>query len=149
MSDIRTAFVSFEAGADMALDGFSLAVDDGLQTAVILSLFTDARAADDDVLSFGDTDRRGAWIDSYPVIEGDKFGSRLWLLQREKQTQETLNRAKAYAEEALAWMIEDGVASRVDVEAFIARTGILGVAIAIHRPAGIVQYRYENLWENA
>ncbi|MDP1681094.1 MAG: phage GP46 family protein [Burkholderiales bacterium] len=150
MSDLRTLFVSFEAGADLALEGFALATDDGLETAVILSLFTDARAADDDALPAGSTERRGAWIDSYPVVDGDKFGSRLWLLQREKQTQDTLNRAKEYAEEALGWMISDGVASRVDVAAFIVRMGVLGLSIAIHRPdVSVTRYRYENLWNNA
>ena len=148
MSDLRTTIVSFEAGADLAMDQFELATDDGLETAVILSLFTDARAADDDPLPIGSTDRRGAWIDSYPAVDGDKFGSRLWLL-RGKQTQDELNRAKQYAEEALAWMIADGVARRVEVIAYIVRMEMLGLSIAIYRPdASVARYRYENLWNN-
>lgn len=152
MSDIRTAFKSFESGADIALDGYQLAVDEGLETAVILSLFTNARANDDDVLPQGSTDRGGSWIDSYPLVDGDKFGSRLWLLQSEKITQEALNRAKQYAQEALAWLVQDGVASRVEVEPFIVRKyvlGVLGMRIGIYRPDGtVVGFRYENIWDN-
>lgn len=147
MSDIRTVFLDFGRGADFALEQFGLAADDGLETAVILSLFTDARALDDDPLPAGATDRRGWWGDAYPPTGGDRIGSRLWLLAREKQTRETLNRAREYAEEALAWLVADGVARGVEVEAFIARTGVLGLSIVIQRPdAGSARFRYEFLW---
>jgi phage gp46-like protein len=45
---------------DVRLDGGDLSTDDGLETAVLLSLITDRRAEADDVLPDGGTDRRGA-----------------------------------------------------------------------------------------
>lgn len=147
MTDIRTVFIGMEEGADLALAAFDLAVDDSLETAVILSLFTDARALDDDVLPIGQTDRRGWWADSYPAKASDRFGSRLWLLRASKQLQQSLNRAREYAEEALAWLIEDGAASKVEVETFIVRDEVMGMMVRITRPDGsALPIRFEVLW---
>lgn len=95
-------------------DTGNLAVGDDLATAVWMSLFTDRRAATDDVLTDGTDDRRGWWGDA---LADKPIGSRLWLLDRAKRIPETLRRAEAYAREALAWLVEDGVAARVDVTA--------------------------------
>lgn len=147
MSDIRTVFISMDAGADLALADFALDTDDGLETAVIISLFTDARALDDDTLPAGQSNRRGWWADAYPVQAGDRIGSRLWLLRASKQLQESLDTAREYAEEALAWLVEDGVAKTVEVETFIARDEVMGMRIRIYRPDGTTaSTRFEMLW---
>jgi phage gp46-like protein len=148
MSDIRTLFISYESGADWLLQQPSLSGDDGLDTAVILSLFTDARAKEGDDVP-DPTDLRGWWGDAFAAKTGDRFGSRLWLLGRRKQLPATLSEARGYAEEALAWMVKDGIASRVEVDAFIPRDEMLGLAIAIYKPNGDpVRFRFETLWSN-
>lgn len=148
--DIRTIFIDMEHGADLALQQFALATDDGLETAVVLSLFSDARAHDDDALPIGQTDRRGWWADAYPIEAGDRFGSRLWLLRASKQLQQSLNDARQYAEEALAWLVKDGVAKKVEVETFIVRDEVMGMIVRIHRPDGTVTpIRFETLWSAA
>lgn len=147
MADLRTVFPSVEHGGDLALADFHLDTDDGLETAVIQSLFTDARADDDDELPLGETDRRGWWGDAFPVVAGDVVGSRFWLLSREKQTQAALNRAREYAETALAWLVTDGAARRVVVETSVVRDGVLALVIAIHKPDGnVARFRYQQLW---
>ena len=150
MSDIRTQFVDMSKRADYALDALGLVADSGLQTAVILSLFTDRRANADDVLPGDPADRRGWWADAYPMLPGDKIGSRLWLLNREKQLQSVLSRAQEYAQEALQWMLDDGVASSVVCSAQIVRMGLLGLTIAITPPAANTpqHYRFDLLWSN-
>jgi phage gp46-like protein len=98
-------------------------------------------------LPAGQTDRRGWWADAFPAIAGDRFGSRLWLLRRSKQLQESLIVAREYAEEALAWLVEDGAASKVEVETFIARFEIMGMIVRIYRPDGsTAPFRFETLW---
>lgn len=109
---------------DIALDGHDLAPDDGLRTACLLSIFTDRRAEDDDAIEDGDY--RG-WH-AHPGR-----GSRLWLLARAKETPDTLARAKTYTEEALAWLVEDGVARAVMVEAEWIGSGRLGLRVTIER----------------
>ena len=130
MTDIAIEFngsvnvLAFESGI---LKG-DIANDDGLKSAVLYSLFTDRQANEDDVIPDGSTDRRGHWADT---ILAESEGSRLWLLRREKQTQQTLNRAVAYSKEALQWLIDDGHVTNVDVEAEWARTGLLALGIII------------------
>jgi phage gp46-like protein len=59
-------------------------------------------------------------------------------LRREKQLQSVANRAQDYANEALAWLVDDGVASSVEVQATFDPTGVnsgrLQLAVQINRP---------------
>ena len=64
---------------------------DWLVSAIWMSLGTDRRAQQDDVIPNGSQDKRGWWGDTY---RPRKIGSRLWLLYREKQLPETLRRAE-------------------------------------------------------
>ncbi|MEX0732834.1 MAG: phage GP46 family protein [Aquisalimonadaceae bacterium] len=133
---------------DIALADGDLATDAGLRTAVILSLLTDRRAEPDDVLPDGSKYRRGWWADAYADQDGDQIGSRLWLLNREKELPAVRQRADAYVREALEWMIEDGVAARVDVTELPLGRRRLGQTITIERPTGErVDIRFNELWE--
>ena len=89
--------------------------EETLRRAVTISLFTWRRAGPDDVVD--DSDRKGWWGDSVPSVAGDKIGSRLWLLSRRTLVADTLKDAEAYANEALAWLVDDGVLTRVTVTA--------------------------------
>lgn len=120
MTDIRTIMTPSHDPADpprfdWAIQRGDLAPDDGLETAIILSLFTDRRALPDDPLPDGSDDRRGWWADAW--AEQGPVGSRLWLLEREKDTRDVVNRARDYAEEALQWLVDDGIAERIEVMA--------------------------------
>ncbi|MEE9357459.1 phage GP46 family protein [Candidatus Vondammii sp. HM_W22] len=152
MTDIALQMIDQGEGRpslfDLALNGADLATDDSLQTAVIISLFTDRRAETDDTIPDGTDNRRGWWTDTLADIEGDRIGSRLWLLAREKQLPDVLARAKEYAEEALQWLIDDGVASAVSVLATSAGSGWLNLHIKITRPQGDSEYRFNTLWEH-
>ena len=121
---------------------------DELTTAIIMSLFCDRRANDDDPLPVDGESRRGWWGDDYFEVEGYKIGSRLWLLQREKQTDETLTRAKEYVNESIAWMIEDGIAEKVVPTVEWVAMGVLGIQLEVYRPNGDqVLCRYDYLWQ--
>ena len=92
--------------------------DNTFETAIIISLFSDRRAKKDDILPDPNSDdRRGWWGDlASPEATGDRIGSRLWLLNREKTLEDVLVRAKEYTKEALQWLIDDGAAINVRVE---------------------------------
>lgn len=98
------------------LQVFALGLEPTLQTAIVLSLFTDRRAGPDDVLPRGVADRRG-WVGEAFVGDGKPWGSHLWLLTRGKSDQDKPARAKFACEEALSWMLQDGLASRIVVSA--------------------------------
>ena len=146
--DAKLTFDIATLAGDLSLDGPDLATDTGLETAVLISLFTDRRAEADDALPGGaDSDRRGWWGDALPMIEGHRIGSRLWLLGREKVTTETLRRAEEYGREALAWLLDLGIASRIETLAE-AQESRLALRITIHRPQGdALSWAYDNLWE--
>lgn len=132
MSDIAIKMLPDGQGFDIALDGDDLARDDGLYSAVVMSLFCDARANDDDALPDPkSTDRRGYWADEFAQVQGDRFGSRLWLLARSKQLTSVVQEAWQYAEEALAWMVADKAALAVTVFASVVRPGVLGLRVVI------------------
>lgn len=147
MSDIALKFTDY-GGGDLLLVGQDLARDDGLESAVLVSLFTDRRASLDQLRPGDDrNDLRGWWGDYRPAVEGDQTGSLLWLLAREKQTRETLARARQYAQQAMQWMIDDRVARQVDVSTEYVRQGVIGIGIEIYRPDGSRQsYRYDYEW---
>ena len=114
---------------DIAIENGDLALDEGLRTAVLLSLFLDRRAEKDD--DFEGDDRRGSWQDQYLPHAGDRQGSRLHLLARAAESEQTLTLARTYASEALNWMVRDGIASKIETEATWVRPGLLGLLITI------------------
>ena len=146
---------------DWVLGDGDLATDAGLQTAVLVSLFTDARATEDDVLPSdvpgpveGRPDRRGWWGDPPEALDGtgDRFGSRLWLLERSPRTEQVRVQAEYYAREALNWLLERSIAARIDVAADW-RTArgpgfdhlVLVVEIT-RREGGVLNLRFDDLW---
>lgn len=129
--------IDFERGSK------GLAKEDTLGSAVLISLLTDRRAAPDDELpenspvnSLVGSDRRGWAGDMLADDDGDRIGSRLWLLVREKQTEETRQRAISYCHEALQWLIDDGQAESVEIEAEWTALGRLDADITINQVSG-------------
>lgn len=121
---------------------------DELATAIIMALFCDRRASDDDPLPVAGESKRGWWGDDYFQVPNYKLGSRLWLLFREKQTDATLARAREYVNEAIAFLIEDGIADKVVPTVEWLRMGVLGIGLEVYRPNGDrVTFRYDYLWQ--
>lgn len=119
--------------------------DDGLQTAVIISLFTDQRCTDDE-LPPDQKSKRGWWGDKFSEIDQDQIGSKLWLLERVKRTDETLRKAQDYIKDALKWLIDDGVAASITVSAIYDSNNQLVADIDIQKPSGRSS-RFQLLWD--
>ena len=153
--------IVWSPSAAMAMEGdFAEGVGDltnenGLETAVIISLFTNRRANDDDALPDPSSlDRQGWWGDqASPDVPNDQIGSRIWVyLDRAKTTPEVLVQVKQAAEEALRWLIEDKVAVKVEVE--VERGGTPGndqlhMRVKIYKTyKESVTYEYDFNWES-
>lgn len=148
MADVGLTWDPVALAGDAVLSQGDLAGLDDLTTAVVLSLFTWRRANSDDRIPDGTDHPQGFWGDLFAEREGDQLGSRLWLLSREKLTQETMNRAKEYAAEALQWMIDDGVATQIEIQ--LERQGLhqLAMAITIYRQTSVaLVLRFDQVWE--
>lgn len=127
------------------LSGNDLLADDGLETAVIISLFSDRRLPDGQQPNDGTDDPRGWWGDIGDA-DGVLLGSLMWLLWREKMLPETVARARDYCRQALQWMVDDGIARTVTVTAERAGVYQISVGIEIIRPKGDA-LRYAYLWD--
>lgn len=79
--------ITQEMVGDLVYQNGGLKTDSGLRTAILISLFSDAR----------EENRRGWW--------GGEIGSKLWTLQNAKRSPETLKKAQDFAQDALSWLI--------------------------------------------
>ncbi|WP_374631821.1 phage GP46 family protein [Ferrovibrio sp.] len=157
MSELFFAFNATKRIFDLApppeladdLDGASL------YSAVITSLFTDARApietrlpneprleaiADPGLPPPLERDRRGWWAER-------QIGSLLWTLHRETQIERVRRSAEDYAKQALQWLVDDRVAKALAVSASYPADHVLTLDITIHRPGRPdMRFRFERLW---
>lgn len=131
-----------------------------LATAIIIQLFTDARAYDDDLLPDDlDPDRRGWWGDSIArAPEQGKYniGSRLWILRRAVLDRHTARRAKEICELALQPIVDQGAVASfvVTTETTYAqlvddpRASVLAIGVDAygHDGAKIYSQKFDVLW---
>ncbi len=125
--------------------------DNFLETSMMISLFSNAPANTDELNRFNDDQLNKAhnrgWFGS-TYTAGIEYGSKLWLLERERRNQETLNLARQYCKEALQWIINEGISSKIDVECSW-NADVLVINIEVHREFDeniIKQYSY--VWDN-
>lgn len=117
--------------------------DDGLETSLIVSLLSDARA---DESQIPQPESRRGWIgDLVAPVPGFQYGSLLWLLEQARLTQKTLAQAENNAREALNWMIEDGLAQAIDVIASRQDSSLI-LDITVISPDGSVIRKAFDLW---
>lgn len=142
MSDITTIWTGTHG--DWSISGPMLANGNDLATSVLISLFTDRVASDDDKINDGSKDPRGWWGDD----EQNKIGSRLWMLTREKQSQTTLQKAQDYASEALQWLIDDGVIGKLEIYCEWSKPGLLSALITAYKNDGSIQpIQFDWAWQ--
>lgn len=141
---MRLDFDNSTGTADLVRRGGSFLTGNELRTAVVLSLFSDARAQETD--GYEPLEQRGWWGNAFPLVPGDEFGSRLWQCRRMKATRANVEKARRWAAEALKWMLEDGLATELAVEAEHQRPGTIAMAVRIRRPAS-QGHQWEAVWE--
>jgi len=117
-----------------------------LYRAVEISLFSWRRAEPDDEID--DEQRMGWWGDSFPAVDGDKLGSRLWLLRRKTITPEVLRQAEAYAREALQWMIDDELVRTVEIQLTRPNHTRVDMVVTLTDDGGpLPPFNFENIWQ--
>lgn len=138
--------------ADISLAGPDLLLDQGLRTAVIISLFTDRPALPGDAIPDGTTNRRGWWGNLPTAATPDVpkpilIGSRLWLLDRALQTMETLRAAESYALESLQWGLDRGVFGSVSARASYPRLSWIELDVDIVQAGSASTFNFA--WNNS
>ncbi|WP_172562574.1 phage GP46 family protein [Vibrio furnissii] len=84
---------------------------EGLMHAIKQSLYNHGEATRNDRARMGTDERGGCWSDGF--IES--VASRNWTISREKLTPQTLNFAKRFCDEALAWLVSEGHVKHIEV----------------------------------
>lgn len=143
MSEFLDAALIFDPEtrrADLQLgDDGDLVLDETPVTPMLISLGSDRRAEPDDELPDGVdalnaqtsfVARRG-WAGDGLDLLGRRIGSRLWLLNRAKQTESTRRFVEIWAEEALAWVFDE-TGRRPEIEAQWLRRNVLALRAAVN-----------------
>jgi len=121
--------------------------EDGLKTALIISLFSDRRLVFGGDPPLTENDRRGWWGDN-TLEPNDYIGSRLWTLARYKMINElTASEAEEMVNEALAWLVTDGVAEFFTVDVARLDNYSLGIKINIKKPNDNELKKYYFVWK--
>ena len=139
MVDITIVWDPVNAQGDWAVAANGdLQTGNDLATSILISLFTDRVLPNDQLPPDGTKDRRGWWADTY---EDMPIGSRLWTLARIAIFNRTqlLATARDMCNEALAWLIVDGVAQAVNVQTSFPAPTLLGIQIQVIEPNGNIQ----------
>ena len=138
MGDIRIVWDPTTGTGDLnILATGALETGHDLETASLISIFTDAQADPGDIV-YG-TDPAGVWFDTYaaledpalPTIANDRVGSKIYQAFARPRTQDTLNWLRDEIIRCHAWMMTDGVASAVDANAFFTGPGGIGATVTI------------------
>lgn len=128
---------------DFVIEGNEFASAGGFETAIPVSLFTDARAP---AALVSEPRYRRGWIGNLMTAATMRqLGSILWVLDQSRITQETINVARLAAQDAFQWMIDDGEALGVNVDVENNAKGRFVITINITDTSNVVS-RYQTLW---
>lgn len=116
---------------DITVQHDGLSLDDGLVTLVLICLFTDTRADADDEIPDGSGDPRGWPGDTF---SDSPWGSKLWLLEREKLTEAIRLRVEDYAILSMQPLLRAGYARNATVTATIATSDRINFIVTLSRP---------------
>lgn len=130
---------------DLAIENGDFKTTAGLESSLIVSLLTDARASDSQVSL--PQQRRGWPGNVMSIVSGRQLGGLLWLADQRRLTIATRNAVVDYAQKALEWMTEDGLLKTINTAGEI--VPLYGIALNIKLTAhdGTTSNQYVKLWE--
>ena len=100
-----------------------------LRTAVAISLFTHARANDEQLEIYA-MEQQGFWGD--PFTEGgESLGPLLWLLHRQKLLPSVINQAQNFANDSLLWLLDEPDVSDITVTAWRVNDETIGLHLVV------------------
>ena len=120
-----------------------------LETAVLLSWMSDARADESDDIPDGSGDPRG-WAGDLVDPTVAPIGSKFWLLRRSVLTPAVADRAVLYGQSSLQHLIKQGACARIVVTAFAnIAVGRLELNAKLYKTDGTLaaSVNYDLLWK--
>lgn len=115
----------------------------GLDTTLAITFLTNQRADESEVKR---SEGRGGWWGNLFNDNDFEIGSKLWLLNSSPISQNILNTAIGYAEDAYSFLVEQGFADRVIVTGEQTLTSIkLNIKLIIGADVSVTSF---TLWKN-
>lgn len=119
-------------------------LDDSFETAILMSIFCEKRA---DKTEVPDVLFQRGWIGNLFFPDGYEIGSKIWLYEQARLTNDTINGIKDELINATKWMIEDGYATDINVTMGFDRVkGIINTTLKIQFSSGRVKDFFYELW---
>ncbi len=109
---------------DLVLGEQDFEIVEGLETTIAVLLFTDARAAPEEV---GDPAKRRGWVGN--LLRSSELGGMLWLWSQARNTQKIRNNIERWASNALQPLIDEKIASEIITTAI--QDDVRGIGISI------------------
>jgi len=127
--DIKVFFNISNYGewCDVVIENGDLIKEDGFETAILISLFSDAYVKEPGKLF---REKRGWWAEK---LFNKENGSKWWILERSNITRQTLRLMEQYGKDALQWMIDDGIAVKIEDLAIKRENNIVDFYLVIYR----------------
>lgn len=130
-------------------DSGDLALETGMETAILASLFTDRRAASDEVPA--PLERRG-WIGNryhLPERPEDNWGSGWWLYSQHRLNGDFMTGMYFETVQALEWFVDDGLVLGVDAGfEDVPEDRTVKISVRFDLPGGGQMRRSWTLWKN-
>jgi phage gp46-like protein len=124
-------------------NGYDFASAEGFESAIPVSLFTDARAP---ASSVADPKKRRGWIGNLLTIDQDRqLGGLLWIYDQGRITATLLNGVRNETLRSLNWMLADGILLSIEVDVFVESTRAIRVKIRLTGTDNNVD-QYSVLW---
>ncbi len=118
----------------------------GLDTAILMSLSCERRASESEIKL--PQYRRGWLGNEINGFNNFEYGAKLWLLNQARATQDTLNKAVTYSQQALHWLVTDSYVQSVVISAEYNSALDLILRIQFVRQDNVTEIRSYNLWQN-
>lgn len=146
-SDIKLRTVSATSRVyDINFPAGDFELMSGLDTAILMSLTCERRASESEIKL--PQYRRGWLGNEINGFDNFEYGAKLWLLNQARATQDTLNKAVTYSQQALQWLVTDGYVKSTIVTSEYNSALHLILHIQFVRQDNVTETRIYNLWQN-
>ena len=145
MSDLALKRLS-DGCFDLDFDGLDLLLTNTLENAVIISIGSYAREVTGETANT-EPDIGGWWGDA---VEDNliKLGGYLHKAFHKKLTNATCRDIEGFVNDALKWMVNDGIAKETSCSASISGSKMISMTVIITKPSGSPEtFTYEFNWE--
>lgn len=124
---------------DIVPNGRDVAQELGLETALLISIFTNKKLPTEN--------RGGAWLDIFEPA-GESMGSLLWTLDRSKVTDKTPEIVRGMVLDSVQWMKDDKIIDEIEATATRDSKNSILITVQFIKNADKFRYTFSYNFEN-